>query len=612
MRILRFPIPHLLLLINILLLVPTTRGQQSSEQLASQYFQNKEYDKATELYQTLYTQTSNKFYYQMLCQCYVQQHLWREAEQLVKKRQKRTPNDLSLYVHLATLYNEQGEKKKANKTLNEALTRITANQSQVQELASELIQNGYLEHAEKAYLEVRKKTNNPFLYLAELANLYDKMGRYDLMMNEFFNLLDQSPSSMGSIQLSLQNILSETSNPQLTSQLRTIIMERLDEQPNRKEYLEMMIWYSIQQKDFAFALTQAQAVSHRFPDMGSDWVLRVASIAEHNDDLPTALSGYEYITCRGKDDPHYLTARVGALNVMYTQINQHHAVASDRLDHLKNEYETAFIELGKIPQTVPLMRNYAHLLAYEANELQQAVDLLYDIIEMRRLPQNTIDETKLELGDLLLFAGEVWDASLLYSQVEKAEKETILGAQAKYRNARLSYFNHDFLWAKSQLDVLRASTSKLIANDAMKLSLLISDNMEEDSTFTMLERYAHADLLLYRGLLDSAWVAFDDIGKHSLSHPILDEVLMQKAHIRMRQGQYAEADSLLKKLIDFYGDDILADDALFTRAELNEQQLRNNAVAQQCYEQLLLNYPSSLYTDRARRRYEQLKRKNAS
>lgn len=253
------------------------------------------------------------------------------------------------------------------------------------------------------------------------------------------------------------------------------------------------------------------------------------------------------------------------------------------------------------------MRNYADLSAYYADSLQQAADMLYDIIEMPKVPKKERDEAKLALGDLLLFAGEVWDASLLYMQVEKDNKNDVLGSQAKFKNAKLSYFNHDFLWAKSQLDVLRASTSKLIANDAMELSLLISDNMEEDSTFGMLERYAAADLLLYRNLTDSAWVAFDEVSHSALSHPLFDEVLMQKAKIRIKQQRYAEADTLLQQLVDMYYDDILADDALYLLAQLNEERLNNPRRARECYEKLILDYPMSLYVDYARKRYNALK-----
>jgi outer membrane protein assembly factor BamD (BamD/ComL family) len=276
---------------------------------------------------------------------------------------------------------------------------------------------------------------------------------------------------------------------------------------------------------------------------------------------------------------------------------------------LRRQYEEAIEELGKNERTVPLMRHYAQLVAYYGNDPQPAVSMLDDVLEIPRLKAAVRDEVKLELGDLLLFAGEVWDASLLYMQVEKANKNDVLGAQAKLKNAQLSYYNHDFAWANSQLKVLRASTSKLIANDAMELSLLISDNMEDDSTYSMLELFADADLLLYRNRLDSAWDGFSEVSRRTLSHPLLDEVLLRQARIRMKQARFEEADSLLQRLVDFYPQDITADDALMLMAQLNEERLGNNQKAIECYEKLLVDYPSSLYVDRARKRYNALKTK---
>ena len=336
-------------------------------------------------------------------------------------------------------------------------------------------------------------------------------------------------------------------------------------------------------------------------------MLRVASIAFDNEDYDVAADAYRYLQGKGQDSPYYFESRVGELKVDFARINHHYAIPADSLALLKQKYESAIAELGKNERTIQLMRNYAQLMAYYANEAQAAVSILDDVLEVPRLKNNIRGEVKLELADILLFAGSVWDASLLYMQVEKENKNDILGARAKFKNARLSYFNHDFEWANSQLKVLRASTTKLIANDAMGLSLLISDNMEDDSTYTMLSLFADADLLLYRNQLDSAWEGFDQVTRQMLSHPLFDEVLMRKAQIRMKQARYAEADSLLQRLVDFYPTDITADDALFFMAELNEDHLANPAKALECYEKILVDYPTSLYVDRARKRYNALK-----
>lgn len=593
-------------------------AQETTEQMASYYYQNKEYDKAIELYENLYGRTQNIFYYQMLYSCYVETGQLKEAEHLVEKRIKKQPRELYLMVDLGNLYNLRGEKKKAEKQYTSAIEKLGRDSKQTNDLATAFEKAGLIDYAIQTYLHSRKELNSQTIYIMELATLYKKAGNYEKMMSEYFDLLDNAPGNINSVQVALQRALNETSSTDLADGLRKTLVSRIRKQPDNNQYLEMMIWFSLQQKDFDFALTQAKAVDARFPDQGAQQVMRVAQIAQNNEAYDVAEKAYHYLVAKGKEHPYYFDSRVGILNVKYLRINQQHAIDKHEAAALEREYESCIDELGKNPQTVTLMRNYSHLLVYgndvmsqnndvQTKRLQKAVDLLYDIIEMPRVPSNIISEVKLELGDLLLFSGETWDASLLYSQVEKANKNDVIGALAKFKNAKLSYYNNDFLWAKSQLDVLRASTSKLIANDAMQLSLLISDNMEEDSTYDMLERYAAADLMIYRGQLDSAWVLLDDITHHTLHHSLFDEILMQKAKIRMKQGRYTEADSLLQFIVDHYSEDILADDALFMLAELNEQQLNNKPRAKECYEKILLDYPISLYTDRARKKYNLLR-----
>ena len=582
-------------------------AQNTKDQLASQYYNNGEFAQAAELYEPLYEKTQNRFYYQMLYRCYVEMDEIRRAEQLVEQRLRKFDKDLTLYVDLGALYEKSGNNKKAQKNFDKAFEKLGTDNRQTSDLATAFVNINKLDQAVLVYQRSREKAQNSFLYVTELTALYSRMGRYEDVMQEYFNLLDKSPGSMSSVQVSLQRMLNESSDSRFADGLKRALMQRVREQPNNKTYLDMMIWFSLQQKDFRFAMTQAKAVDARFPDLGGEQLYRVAQIAHSNGAYDVARDCYAVLLKKGQESPFYYDSRVGDLETQFAQLDPNVSPSKKSLKALQGRYLETIEELGKNERSASLMRNYAHLSAYYLDEVQPAADMLYDVLDIPRLPQSIVSGVKLELGDLMLFAGEVWEASLLYMQVEKANKNDLVGAQAKFKNAKLSYYNHDFLWAKSQLAVLRASTSKLIANDAMELSLLISDNMEEDSTFGMLELFATADLLLYRNKLDSAWLAFDDISHRALSHPIFDEVLLQKAKIRMRQERYVEADSLLAQLFSFYSEDILADDALMLRAQLNENKLNNIEQARSCYETLILDYPSSLYVDQARKKYNELK-----
>ncbi len=601
------PAVSLCSLFLLLLLAVPARAQQSDEQLAAHYFGNGDFAQASQLYEGLYNRYPNQFYYRMLFRSYAELEQFSDAERLARRRLRQYPNELGLYVDLGSLCERRGERKKAVRHFEEALEHVGFDGKQISELAQAFETAGRPEYAIRVYLRVRQKSDNRYLFVGELAGLYERTGNYEQMMLEYLDLLEKQPAMMNSVQVSLSRVLAEASAPSLAVGLRDALVSRIQQHPDNQQLLEMMIWFSIQQKDFAFALQQARAVDRRFPEQGGEVLLRVASIARSNEAFDVAEQCYAVLVGRGPEHPHYFDSRVGLLEVRFDRLNRNFPIENRLLQNLVADYESALNELGKNVSTAQLMRNCAQLLAYYADSVQPAADLLYDLLALPKLPSRLRDEVKLELGDLLLFAGEVWDASLLFMQVEKANKNDILGSQAKFRNARLSYFNHDFLWAVTQLNVLRASTSKLIANDAMELSLLISDNMEEDSTFTLLEQYAAADLMLYQNRLDSAWEAFDRVASSALSHPLFDEVLLQKARIRIRQQHYAEADSLLQQLIDLYPDDLLADDALFLLAQLNEERLSNPQRASSCYERLLLDYPLSLYADQSRKRLAALK-----
>jgi TolA-binding protein len=216
-------------------------------------------------------------------------------------------------------------------------------------------------------------------------------------------------------------------------------------------------------------------------------------------------------------------------------------------------------------------------------------------------------ECKLELGDALLFSGDLWESGLLYSQVDKAFKYEEIGREAKYRNAKLDFYRGEFQWAQAQLDVLKSSTSQLIANDAMYLSLLISDNTVFDSTTDALTIYSHADLLSYRNKRQEALQTLDTLLEKFPTHPLFDDALFKKAEIFTLEKRYHEADSLYGNVVSGFPTGIISDDAQFRRAQIHEKFLNDTPGAMQLYEELLKNYPGSTFAVEARKRYRALR-----
>jgi len=273
-------------------------------------------------------------------------------------------------------------------------------------------------------------------------------------------------------------------------------------------------------------------------------------------------------------------------------------------------YSDIITDLGKNRHTVILLSNFAHFKAFYLHDLLGAQNLLEDAMLISGIDAYDLAECKMEYANVLLLKGDVWESMLYYSQVEQDFKEHPIGHEAKLRRAKISYYLGDFQWAQSQLEVLRASTSKLIANNAMELSLLITDNYNLDTTEISMRTFANADLLSYQKRYEEAILKYDSILIAFPGHSLSDEIYMRKAEIYFNSGNIENSLFMYQKIIDEWGYDILADDAIYKQARIYEDQLKETSKAMQLYEKILLEKRGSVFTAEARKRFRELRGDN--
>ena len=254
-----------------------------------------------------------------------------------------------------------------------------------------------------------------------------------------------------------------------------------------------------------------------------------------------------------------------------------------------------------------IVKQLATLRAYYLDKPTEAITLLSEAIADVSADATQKADYKLLLGDIYLLSGEIWEASLLYSQVEKSFKFESIGNEAKFRNAKLSYYAGDFLWAKSQLDVLKGSTTKLIANDALDLSLIITDAIGVDTNEAPLKMFSSADLLILQHHYKQAVQRMDSINLLFNSHTLGDDINFKKATVFEQLGKWTEAEEMYKAILEFYPEDLYGDDALFKLAELYDFKIKDSGKAQKMYEDMLLLYPASIYAVECRKRFRQLR-----
>lgn len=589
--------------------VPVATSAQVSDgdlELAEYYYNQGLYEQARLYYDIIYkTNKTNRVYTNYL-NTLIALGDFEESEKLVKKKLKTESGDGIPYVNLGELYKKFDKPAEAKEQFDAALKNYIPGRNNSIRLANEFVRINEYQYALATYERARAEGADGYSYSFEIANTQGLMGNYADMIDSFLDLIIESPNYLVTVQNSLNRTLNIGENPENLDLLKNQLLKRTQKYPDEPTYNEMLVWLFLQKKDFNSAYTQAIALDKRLGENGLR-IINLAELAAGNKDYSVARKAYQYVIEKGPLNEYYITANIEKLRASMHELDAKPGQDSLAFITLKNEYSLALENIGRNAETAGMMKDLAHLQAFHLGDAESASLLLEETIALPGLYDRTLAMCKLELGDIYLLKGEIWEASLLYSQVELDFKEDVMGHDAKYRNAKISYYTGDFTWAQAQLDVLKASTSKLISNDAIDLSLLITDNFNMDTITAPMEMYARADLLAFQNRHVEAVVTLDSISTLWPYHTLMDEIMMMKAGIFQDKGNYAEAIALYEKVLLLHFKDITADDALFKLAEIHQYVYNDVAKAMELYEKLLTEYPGSLYVVEARKRFRELR-----
>jgi len=578
----------------------------NNQQLAMQFFQARDYEKAVQLYEILYKEQPSSYYYTYYLHCLIELKEYKKAEKVIKDQRKSDPRQTKYLVDLGYLNFREGDTEKARKYYEEALEELQPDQQQVFDLANAFILKGENTYAIEVYLKGRELLKGAYPFSFELSNVYQRTGNFAGMFEEYLNLLEMNTSYLGTVQDRLQNILADDPENAKNEQFRVALLTRVQRNPDNPAYSELLWWYSIQQKDFELALMQSKALDRRRQEQG-ERILQLAQLAVANEQYEVALDAYTYLTAKGEDYPYHDISIAERVNTKFLQVISRASPSRKDLTGLEDEFYQVLERVGENHTTVGLMQNLAHLEAFYLSDPDKAQELLNRAIILKDIGPKEKAFCKLELGDILLFVDDVWEATLLYQQVYQDFKYDLLGQTAKFKNTKLSFYIGEFTWAKAQADILKAATEKLIANDALALSILIGENYDPDSSTVGLFMYAKADLLSFRNRDQEALMLLDSIPLLFGYHPLQDDVLMKKAGIFMKLHEFPVADSLLNIVSSDFPDEVTADRALLIRAGLREKEMNDPKTAMELYARLLDRYPSSIYVIDARKRYRLLR-----
>ncbi|WP_109833056.1 tetratricopeptide repeat protein [Reichenbachiella versicolor] len=590
-----------LIIINAFTIV----AQNSTQvQLANEYYQNGDILKARDIYDQLAKDPKNYLdihnnYFELL----IQQKDFKAVDKYLKKAEKAFPMDIYYKIDRARLYQSMGDMNLYTKYVNDLIERFKSSEYQVRLGTKHMLSKQMSQEAIKMYKASRAAVKDETKYALEMANVYRQLDQKDNMIGEYLNFASLRPGNLRYVKNILQTVLQDQ---EYMEAFQAILIEKIQKNPNISMYGDLLVWVNIQRKDFYAAFIQAKALDKRFKEDGFR-LMQIGDLAMENKLYDDAISIFSYIIEKYTVGNVYSTSKRKIIQARESKIKTEFPIDKNAIHQLTLDYQNLIKELGLNNSTYDAYRGKAILHAFYLYEYDSAINILQNLAKRPRVDRKTKAKSKLDLGDIYLLIDEPWESTLLYSQVEKENKSSTIGYEAKLRNAKLNYYTGNFDLAKGHLDILKQATTKEIANDAIFLSLLIKDNTMMDSSEYVMKEYAAIELLQFQNKNDEAKNAYEEMLVKYTGHSIVDEIHWQIANLELKQGNFQNAINHLQIIYKQHGQDILGDDALFLMADINENQLGNKDAAMEMYREFLTTYPGSVYVSDARKRFRKMR-----
>ncbi|MBN1769371.1 MAG: tetratricopeptide repeat protein [Prolixibacteraceae bacterium] len=576
--------------------------QLSKSQLASKYYRDKEFDKARDLYLELYESTKVISYFNYYITCLVNLKEFEQAEKQLTKVLRKT-NDVNLEITLGYVYSEMGDFQKSEKTYQKVIDNMKPNRATIISIGNSFYNRREFEFAEKTYIRGQELMPDENFH-SNLASVYAYQRNYDKMMAEYLTLLRRDETQTSRIQSQLRSLLRYDFDNSLSETLKREIIKSIQAAPDVTAFNRMLIWFFTIEENYEQALLNAIALDRR-TNQEENNILNFSRSAARNGLYEIALNGLEYLENRTPQPKIINDVKLEIVNTAYLQYINTPPDERTNGEELLSQFDGILAMLGYSQQTVGFIRTYAHFLAFHMNKPQKAQDVLEKGLSSAGMNNTSRSVLQTEMADIYVYVNKLWEATLLYARIIEANKGNTLADEVMLKRARLSFYIGDIEWAKAQLDVLKASTSKFIANDAMDLSLLITSNYEMDTITEPVQMFARAELAEYRNNDEAALRTLDSLTKQYPNHSLNDRILMKKAEISCKKFDFEQCANYYQQVFDKHAYSTLADDAMYKMARLYEEKMMKKEQATELYRRIMIEYPGSIYVADSRTRYRE-------
>lgn len=516
---------------------------------------------------------------------------------LLESQLSRTPDDDRVMMELGETYARLAEFDRAHAIWLERARKGRADVVRYAEVGALEVRYRMYERAVEVYQEGRRVSGNPAFFAEELAQLYTVLGEHEKALEECFATAREHP---GMDQWSANRVEQMLDNGADEGLVRRRMDEALDSAGTTPGELTLAgsVLLALGSPDVAL---EAFLVADDRAGAQGRILMEFAEILR-DEGLPgRARDAYRLVVER-----HAGSANAGAAGIYAARL----LVDVGRPDEAVDELDRLAENVSEHPIRGEALLEKAEIELEELHDPSGAIATLDRVPEDAKLRGRSVRERLHVLRiDALLALGRLDEASERAASLLSENPRDETRHRARYYLGYIAFLGLD---AERTLEELRALVEENpageLVNDALRLMLVVSD-AQETNELAPLRHLAEAHAAMLSGRHDEAEARLETLIETAGTQPIASEGLMLLGEVREASGRYEEA---LETYAEAAGEErTLATraEALMRRGAILHRELGRPGDALAEYVTLIETLPSNFLTGEARRRAEEIRRR---
>ncbi|MGC9336813.1 MAG: tetratricopeptide repeat protein [Candidatus Cloacimonadia bacterium] len=548
---------------------------------ADAFIRQKQFDRAEAIYKNLLQEVPhNVTVIQHLVQFYLSQNEFSKLLTLLESEKTYLNSEFISLIHIE-IDLKKGEISSAEKKVEDMIKDHPDDQNLYRTIATLYTRYAHFEHAIQIYREARGRFDNPTLYARELALLYEYQMNFEAAIEEYLNILDRYSYSFIKYRLEQLDVENE------------LIVEALQKRTESSENVEMKSLLG----EFLLRGKNYDLAFEVFKELGGNYLLNFAEICEKQGLLSLSINTYQEILKQKPDFQMKLLAyeRIGEL---YRKLHEEESAYNAYMHILELYQQNSRMMPDQVMQRA--LSNLAELEIILHDNTEKSRQFLQRAQGFAR-SQNDRLKLSILLAESYLNDKEFDRAVEIYRSILENQK---ISQDIKYQTKYKLYLGYHYADNPEKADsvfqdVLTYDQNSNYLNDMVSIQTFLQKitGEQRDSVIQFLgSMISNEDIKeveeLYNNLLSSV----------SASWRIM---LIQKemADCYYSNFEYSKAAGLYEKLSQTVGSNPPVggyDEYIYKRLGDCYLELEEYALAEECYKQFLIDFPTSAFAPEVR------------